>query len=187
VAEQQLDGAQVCAGFQQMDRKGVAQRVRGDRLGEAGQPLRLAAGDADGVAGDRLTGQVSREQPLPGMHGRPIGTQCLQQSRREHDVAVLAALALVDADDHAPAVDRVDCEVDGLGNAQAGGVAGGQDGVVLDVVDAAEEPHDLQGTEDDWQLLWLLRRRENLLEDPSLPERHLVEKAQCGDGDCDRR
>ena len=54
-----------------------------------------------------------------------------------------------------------------LGNAQAGGVAGGQDGVVLDVVDAAEEPHDLKA-EDDRQLLRLLGRRENLLEGPTL-------------------
>ena len=37
VAEQQLDGAHVGAGFQQVDREGVAQRMRGDRLGEAGQ------------------------------------------------------------------------------------------------------------------------------------------------------
>jgi len=72
VAEQQLDGAQVGAGFQQMDREGVAQRMRGDRLGEAGETVRLAAGVADSVPGDRLAGQVSREQPLPGMNGRPV-------------------------------------------------------------------------------------------------------------------
>ena len=69
MAEQQLDGAQVGAGFQQMDREGVAQRVRGDWLGKPGQPVRLAAGVADGVAGNWLSGQVSREQPLPGMNG----------------------------------------------------------------------------------------------------------------------
>jgi hypothetical protein len=34
MAKQQLDGAQVRAGFEQVDGKGVAQRVRGDRLGE---------------------------------------------------------------------------------------------------------------------------------------------------------
>ena len=37
-------------------------------------------------------------------------------------IAILAALALPDVDDHAGAVDVVDRERDGLGDAQAGGV-----------------------------------------------------------------
>ena len=41
MAEQQLDGAQVSAGFEQVDGKGMAQRVRGDRLGDASPAPRL--------------------------------------------------------------------------------------------------------------------------------------------------
>ena len=37
--------------------------------------------------------------------GAPVVTQDSQQSGRKHDVAVLAALALVDANDLTPAVD----------------------------------------------------------------------------------
>jgi hypothetical protein len=38
VAQQQLDGAQISAGLQHMDGKGMAQRVRCDRLGDASFP-----------------------------------------------------------------------------------------------------------------------------------------------------
>ena len=88
------------------------------------------------------------------------------EPRREHDVAVLAALALVDADHHAPAVDRVDREVDGLGNAQAGGIAGGQDGVVLDVVDAPRNRTTSKGLRTTGSFCGC-GRREDLLEDPA--------------------
>ena len=44
MAEQQLNGAQVSAGFEQVDGKGMAQRVRGDRLGDASPAPRLFTG-----------------------------------------------------------------------------------------------------------------------------------------------
>lgn len=47
-------------------------------------------------------------------------------------------------------------------DAQAGGIASGQDGVVFDVEDATEEPLNFLGTEDDRQPLRLLRKREEL-------------------------
>src|SRR3712207_8282257 len=60
VAEQQLDGAHVGAGLQQVDREGVAQRMRGDRLGQAGQAVRLAAG----VRSEEHTSELQSRQYL---------------------------------------------------------------------------------------------------------------------------
>ena len=48
--KQQLDGPQIGAGLEQMDGKGVAQRVRGDRLGDAGT-VRQASSTAEAVIG----------------------------------------------------------------------------------------------------------------------------------------
>ena len=48
MTEQQLDGAQIGAGLQQMDGERVAQRMRRDRLGDAGSLTRLPAGEFDG-------------------------------------------------------------------------------------------------------------------------------------------
>ena len=51
-------------------------------------------------------------------------------------------------------------------DAQARGVAGGQDRAVLDALHAGEELLDLLGTEDDRQRLLLLGKREDVLDDP---------------------
>ena len=48
MAEQQLDGAQIGAGFQQVNREGVAQRMRRDRLADAALRPDLPAGAIDG-------------------------------------------------------------------------------------------------------------------------------------------
>ena len=52
----------------------------------------------------------------------PVLAEDREQSGREHDVAVLVALGLADADDHPPAVDVVDAKGDDLGDAEPGGV-----------------------------------------------------------------
>jgi hypothetical protein len=54
MTEQQLDGAYISSGFQQMHGEGVAQRVRGDRLANAAPPRDLPAGQIDGERMDRL-------------------------------------------------------------------------------------------------------------------------------------
>src|SRR3954464_7689310 len=49
VAEELLDGADVVAGLQEMGRKAVAQRVRGDRLANARLPCRQDDGSRQGL------------------------------------------------------------------------------------------------------------------------------------------
>ena len=70
MAKQQLDGAQVRAGLEQVDGKGMAQRVRGDRLGDAGPAARLFAGVLHGEGRDRLIGDVAGKQEIFGWTAR---------------------------------------------------------------------------------------------------------------------
>ena len=64
--EQQLDAPHVGAGLQKVGGKGVTQRMRRDRLGDAAGALRLLARLAHGIAGDGPLRDVPREQPGPG-------------------------------------------------------------------------------------------------------------------------
>jgi hypothetical protein len=61
-------------------------------------------------------------------------------------------------------------------DAQAGGIARGQDGVMFDVEYAAEKPLHFIWAEDDRQLLRLFGKREDLFRRPVPFERHTVEK-----------
>ena len=79
MTEQQLDDAEIGAKLEQMHRKGMAEHMRRDRFGQAGEAKGLLAGHLDGLFGDVLTGQSAREQPLLRTDRLPIGTQDLQQ------------------------------------------------------------------------------------------------------------
>ena len=70
--EQQLDGAQIGAGLQQMHGEGMAQGMWPDRLADLALQPHLPAGAVDCECGDRPAGPVTREQPLSGMGTLPI-------------------------------------------------------------------------------------------------------------------
>ena len=115
--------------------------------------------DADPVhraGGDGAARDVAGEEPFGRPGDLPVFAEQGQQPRREHDVAVPAALALADAEDHALAVDVLDAEGDDLGDPQAGGVGGHEDGAVLEADDGGEEAGRLLEAEDDGELLGLL-------------------------------
>ena len=182
-----LDGAHVDAGLEQMHAKRVAQRMGSDALFQPGQEAGLVAGVPERVAADVASGKHSGEQPLARRPGAPpVVAQGLQQPRREHDEAVLAALALVHADNHAAAVDVGGPQADGLGDAQAGRVAGGQDRAVADDAHRVEEARHLLGAGHDGQLARLLGGGQDLGDVPVALEGDAVEEAQGGDGDADR-
>src|SRR5271166_6295759 len=61
----------------------------------------------------------------------PPGAQQVEQARRQHHVTVLAAFALLHADDHPLAVDIGDLERNHLGGAQAGAIGHAQRRLVL--------------------------------------------------------
>ena len=117
MAQQDLDGPQVGAGLEQVGREAVAQGVDGDVLVQAGG---LAGTVADLAVRSPVvmgrSGVGAGEEEVTGPDGLPVGAEDLQQPRREHDVAILLALALADADDHALAVDVGDAQAGDLGD-----------------------------------------------------------------------
>src|SRR6267378_6133280 len=89
MAKEQLNGAQIGARFEEVNREGMAQRMRADGFGDAATKARLSAGMLNGVRGDR-SAEIAGEEPLLRPHDPPIVTQRVEQFGREHDVAVLA-------------------------------------------------------------------------------------------------
>src|SRR5258708_40245994 len=97
MTEQNLDGAQVGASFQQVGRPTVTQSVRGDAFTDASPARGLATGDPDGFVRDRLIESSaigacgkqieSRFPPAPGL------PQDLQQGWTWRQITIFAALA----------------------------------------------------------------------------------------------
>jgi hypothetical protein len=77
------------------------------------------------------------------MGGPPPGTKPLEQHRREHGVAILAALALFDAQDHALAVDVAHPERDHFAGAQTCAVGDRQCRLALQVRRRSDQPRHL--------------------------------------------
>src|SRR5580658_2069051 len=102
VAEQHLDDADVGAALQQVGGEAVAQGVERDPLVQRRRHRRGMADPAQLARGHWLSRIAAGEEPALGPRRPPPGAQQLQEIWREHDVAVLAALALLDADQHAP-------------------------------------------------------------------------------------
>ena len=82
----------------------------------------------------------------------PVAAEGVEELLRKHDVAVLAPLALIDADRHAVAVDVRGPQVEPLVDAETGGVERHEDRAVLQVGNRVEEREGLLGGEDDREL-----------------------------------
>ncbi len=95
------------------------------------------------------SGTAPGKRKSRGPDSLPVGAEDLQQSRGEHDVAILPALAVANADHHALAVDVGDLQLGDFGDAQAGGIGGHEDGAMLDIWDGRKEANDLVRAEDD--------------------------------------
>src|SRR5260370_41998323 len=169
-----------------MDGEGVAHGMRADRLANARKPPGLLTGQSDGASTDRLARDIPFEQPALRSHGTPVRAQCPQQLDREHHVSILVSLPLLDADHHALAVDIGGLEVDGLGDAQPAGVAGGQDRAMLGAADTVEKMKNLLRAKNHGKPLWHLGSWDDLIEGPVLCQGTLIEKAQGGNSNVDR-
>ena len=107
----------------------------------------------------------------------PVDPQDGQQLRREHDVAVLAALAVLDPDQHAAAVEITDLECGDLRHPQPSTIGRGQRRSAAQPGDRLQEARDLLGAQHDRQLFRLLGTDD--VSDRILPaERHAEEEAQ---------
>src|SRR5215467_10601729 len=103
--EQELNGSQVRAGFQQMSGEAVPQGVRVNFGAEAGPRGRFAAGVPHHFRADRTLCRVpavAGEQPrfwLPP-ETAPVSPEFIQELGAQHDLAIFASLSDFDVDDH---------------------------------------------------------------------------------------
>src|SRR6516165_5120505 len=123
--------------------------MRCDRFGDLANPVSLLALRLYCVLGDMPARDVAGKQPVLWPLHWPPSTQDLQEFRREHHIPIFLPFALLDPQDHALAIDRGWGERNGLGDAQACGIAGGQDGAMFPAPDAVKKLNDFLGAEDD--------------------------------------
>ena len=83
------------------------------------------------------------EQPVLWAYPAPVLAQLLQQPGRERNVAVLAALPLIDAQTHPLRIDIPDLQAAELARPKPSGIGRDQQGPVLAVGGDDEQPHQL--------------------------------------------
>ena len=110
VAEQGLDHANIRPALQHVGGTGVPQGVGRDVLGDLGAPAGAVEEAMDARAREGAAVGPWEEQRRGALRP-PVLLKNRAQVGREHDVAVLASLALLDADHHALAIDVGDTEV----------------------------------------------------------------------------
>ena len=86
-----------------------------------------------------MPGQFAGKEPVARAFGFPIRPQERQQRGREHDVAIFAAFALVHANHHALTINVGDFQMGRFRNAQARGIADGEDGALFQGADGLQE------------------------------------------------
>src|SRR5271155_4072172 len=106
MSEQHPDDAKLDATFQKMCRKAVPQAMGCDGLAELHFASRDPTGVLQGGDADMIAGLPTGKQPRAGMRSPPIGAENIEQTRRQHRIAILRALAAFDVDQHSLALDR---------------------------------------------------------------------------------
>src|SRR6185437_13527298 len=96
MSEQHLDHANVGLLLEQMRGKAMPQRVQGYRLVDLGHQRRGMAGAVELACRERVDPVLPGKQPALWPRFLPPGPQQIEEIPREHDIAVLVALALLD-------------------------------------------------------------------------------------------
>src|SRR5262249_27321677 len=120
---------------------------------------RLLTHPGNAAAADRALSVVAGEEPELGTGRLPIGAKQIQEAGRQHDITVLVALALLDADHHPVTVNISNMEVGDFRDAQPPGVRGHQHSALSQTRNRGKEPLHFFHTEDDRQLLFAMWKR----------------------------
>lgn len=143
MSEKDLNSTQVGAGFEKMGSTTMAQAVRGKAFGDAGSLGSLPTGEPDRVGADGDVGANSfhgaRKQKGGGPHPAPVDAQSLQQLGAQRNLAVAAALALVNADHHALTVDVLYLQPTEFGPACGGGIQGHEQRPVIEIAGRVDQ------------------------------------------------
>src|SRR5450755_4498740 len=177
VPEQHLDHSDIDVLFQQVSGEAVPQGVERYALVDLGLIGGGMAGAIELARRHRVHPVLSREQPALWPRQLPPGPHQIEQMRGQHDIAILAAFALLDPDHHALAVDVGYLERDHLSGAQTRAISHTQRRLVFEPRRCIQQPRHLLRTEHDRQLAGL-RDEHRVLDDVGAPERHPEEEPQ---------
>src|ERR1700692_4314890 len=102
---------------------------------------------------------VAGKQPLLGLapESAPVSAQRIEQLRAEHDISVLASLALPDVNHHPLAVDVADLQVGRFCAACAGGIKRHKKDAMKGCIRGVDQARDLLLAEYPWEVANLLR------------------------------
>src|SRR6185437_15837301 len=135
--------------FQQVGRETVAQRVQRHALPDPGRIGRLMKQAVELAGGHGLAGPGARKQPA-FRHRRlrivtrwarlPPLAQEIERLGRQHDIAVLAALGLLDANDLLRTVDMFDLQSDHLAGAQPAAITKTEHKASLEAAGDGQQP-----------------------------------------------
>src|SRR5439155_3913838 len=92
VAEQDLNGAQIDARFQQMRGEAVPEQMHAAALADAGLHLGLGENGTRGLIIHRPARVAPRKEPRPRPIYTPVGTQLAHHTWRQRCEAILVAL-----------------------------------------------------------------------------------------------
>ena len=92
MTKQDLDGAHVGTGFQQMDGKCVSKRMRCDRFGNMATLMCALASLLYGEPGDVAADSITWEEPPFGLVHSPPVAQDFEELWGEHDIAIFLSL-----------------------------------------------------------------------------------------------
>src|SRR2546426_4261906 len=125
-------------------------------------------------------GESPGKEPRGGVGNFPVAAQQDQEVGRQHEVTILVALALPDANRLAARINVTPLEMKGFRGPQAGGVDGGQQDPVLPLGNGGQETRDFLETQHFGQPAFLAGKG-NVLDDPVLVKGVAVEEAQGAD------
>src|ERR1019366_3983175 len=163
MAEQDLNGAQVRSGFEKVCGETMPQGVGMDApVIEACAFSGDLTGRPEDLGGHRTAGcvpAVSGKQPLLRLapEAAPVSAQLFEQLRTEHDIAVLAALALVDMNHHPLAVDVADLQAGRFCAAGTGGIERHQKDAMKGAIGSVDQTCYFLLAEYRWKMTHLLR------------------------------
>ncbi len=183
MTKQDLDGAHVGTGFQQMDGKCVPKGMRCDRFGDIAPLMRPLASLLYGESADVAADSITREEPPFGLVHSPPGAQDFEEFWGEHDIAIFLSLPLLNSDEHSLTVDISDLQADRLRDAQSGGVAGRQDRAMLDAPHTGQKLPNFFLSQDNRQLLRFFGCWNYFFQVPIPTERDFVKETKSRHGD----
>jgi len=138
VAEQHLDDAHVDLLLEQVSCEAMAQRVHRDGLVDAGNGGGGVHSAVEHSRRDRVDWLAAREDPAAvddlaaALGVAPPDAQAFEQQRRQHGVAVLVPLALINAQNHALRIDVARAQAADFTSAKPGAIRHRKCGLVLE-------------------------------------------------------